>query len=131
MDKLQQKSANSFKSGNLLKEAVQYDNCIHCYYYACVQLMTLVKEKDEVIKRNFTQSRALGVHQQLINHFYCPDLSLKSMVDFLQFNNEVQLLKKLRGKGDYENSLISKSEAEEAALYSENLLNLLKKNYSI
>lgn len=130
MTKFQKKSDNSFQSGDLLKKAAQYDNCIHCYYYACVQLMTLIKEKDIVVKRNFTQSRALGIHQQLITSI-APDLNLKSMVDFLQFNNEIQLLKKLRGKGDYEDSAISLPEAETAALYSENLLNLLKKNYSI
>ena len=130
MDKLQQKSANSFQAGKLLKEAKLYNNCIHCYYYACVQLMTLVKEKDGVVKRHFTQNRALGIHQQLITSI-APDLSLKSMIDFLQFNNEVQLLKKLRSKGDYENDLITETEATEAELYSENLLNLLKKNYSI
>ena len=92
--------------------------------------MTLVKEKDEVVKRNFVQNRALGVHQQLITSI-APNLSLKSIVDFLQFNNEIQLLKKLRTKGDYEATTISAPEADEAALYSENLLNLLKKNYSI
>jgi len=130
MDKLQKKSENSFKSGDLLKKAKQYDNSVHCYYYACVQLMTLVKEKNIVVKRNFTQNRALGIHQQLITSI-APDLNIKSMVDFLQFNNEIQLLKKLRVKGDYEDTVISSPEAEEAALYSENLLNLLKKNYSI
>ncbi|MFK7983323.1 MAG: hypothetical protein AB8G86_25300 [Saprospiraceae bacterium] len=128
MNKFQKKSENSFQSGDLLKKAAQYDNCIHCYYYACVQLMTLVREKDVVVKRNFTQNRALGVHQQLITSI-APDLSVKSIVDFLQFNNEIQLLKRLRSKGDYEEKNISSSEAEEAALYSENLLNLLKKNY--
>jgi len=130
MDKFQKKSENSFKSGELLKKAAQYDNSVHCYYYACVQLMTLVKEKNVVVKRNFTQSRALGIHQQLITSI-APDLNVKSMVDFLQFNNEIQLLKKLRIKGDYEDTTISVIEADEAALYSENLLNLLKKNYSI
>jgi len=130
MNNYQLKSENSIAAGEMLKDAGNYDNSIHCFYYACVQIMTLIKESDPTIQRNFNNNMSSGVHQQLITSI-SPDLNRKSIVDFLQFNNEVHILRNLRVKGDYQKPFVSASEANDAALYSENIINLLKRNYLI
>jgi len=117
-------------AGEILQEAEKYDNSIHGFYYACVQMMTLVKEANPAIRRDFERSTALGIHQQLITAI-TNDLNTRSFVDFLQFNNEIHILRSLRVIGDYKEVLITVTEANEASLYSENIITLLRRTYSI
>jgi len=93
-------------------------------------MMILIKETNPIVQRNFDRSTALGIHQQLITSIM-PDLNARSIVDFLQFNNEIQLLRNLRVIGDYREILITANEAIEASLLSENIIALLRRNYLI
>jgi len=130
MSNYQLKSENSIAAGTLLQKEEKYDNSIHCFYYACVQMMILVKETNPIVQRNFNRSTALGIHQQLITAI-TNDLNTRSFVDFLQFNNEIHILRSLRVIGDYKEVLITVTEANEASLYSENIITLLRRTYSI
>jgi len=130
MSNYQLKSENSITAGVLLQKEEKYDNSVHCFYYACIQMMILIKETNPIVQRNFDRSTALGIHQQLITSIM-PDLNARSIVDFLQFNNEIQLLRNLRVIGDYREILITANEAIEASLLSENIIALLRRNYLI
>lgn len=115
---LQQKSEKSIQAAEILQEQQFYCSSIHCYYYACFQMLCnklfqhYNSSQLESIRRDRT-IRTGGIHVKYLTQFV-RDLRQNTVDQSISvdFQTKMQYLKKLRTKADYK---------PEATSYQENI----------
>ncbi len=124
---LEQKHSENIESANLLLQNEKYNAVPHCSYYSVFRFMKhTLKEKYPKAYEEFQQnSKGRGSHKVLVN-------SIKEKMDAKSkniFNNRYKQLKKYRLLGDYEDDLISVTEAGESIALCGELLQLLRSSF--
>ncbi|MFK7799800.1 MAG: hypothetical protein AB8E82_20260 [Aureispira sp.] len=103
---LQQKSEKSIQAAEVLLEQQFYCSSIHCYYYACFQMLCnklfqhYNSNQLESIRRDHTMRP--GLHVRYLTQF-TRDLRQHTVDQSISvdFQTKMQYLKKLRTKADY------------------------------
>lgn len=131
MSNFKSKYEENLKSGTLLIQKEFYNASVHCFYYACIQLMLHIlydkigfSQKDIELEQKNSQT---GFHSWIIKKF----------TNFLQgkekreFNNFIQQLKSKRVEADYLENLISLKEIEITKNYANYVKELLTKTFEL
>ena len=137
MSELKSKSSQNITSALILINNNQFSSSIHCSYYACVQLMLHIlradfnKSEQDITDESQTGSQDEGgFHNWLIN-FIRGQFFLRNNVDCRDFHSFITQLKGKRIKSDYKNKEIKPNEAREAYDYTQRIIKLLEKNFTV
>jgi hypothetical protein len=119
MSNLLKKSRDNHTASGILIDNGLHSTSVHCSYYRCVQHML------HIINEHFADERqdwSAGSHNYLIKRV---GSALKERDDrkATSFNNDIQRLKKLRVKADYEPVLMDGYSSREAQRLSEGIVN--------
>ena len=141
---LRNKAVINLSAASLLKEPPNYHHCssIHCSYYSCFQTIKFIivtdlglSESDIIQNREKEASFLNGAkskkseHEYLINFLYRNIITLKQLNDAQVFNENINKLKSLRNKSNYEAQLIEKDKSDIALTYAETILKILQRIY--
>ena len=138
---LRSKSEENTKLANLAIDETYYASSIHCSYYACLQLMKHIQRSDFGMTEQEIKNESRAIKQDshifLIN-FFKTKLSCKQGLsrreqliisdDFATFMAE---LKQIRVKADYDNIEIKSNEAKKSLKMSNEIILILKTNFTI
>jgi hypothetical protein len=137
---LQSKSAEFSRAAELLHNNTLYSAVAHSAYYSCFQLLKHIwlfsMKKDEqqlnqeLKLRNrharHSGAREVGSHEFLIIEVGSY-IKKSAMGDFRLFTQNINQLKRLRRKADYENDLFGFSESSKSLSLSRAVMPVLKK----
>ncbi|RFS24859.1 hypothetical protein DVR12_06620 [Chitinophaga silvatica] len=130
MSCLKIKSEINFNAARHLQMKYYYPSVVHCAYYSCIQLMRHVlifniglsdRQMEEDRKEYYP---SLGVHQYLIERL---TLELQNGdCDWKKFHNEIEELRKLRTRSDYQDKVISENNSQRSIILCYSIINCLK-----
>ncbi|MCS6795178.1 MAG: hypothetical protein NZ516_04395 [Raineya sp.] len=106
-----------------------YSACVHCYYYACIQLMLYILcDKYQMTQQHIEKEQknsSTSFHNWIIGKF-------RGLLQYdRNFSNKITQLKKFRIEADYYSNEIQKSAAELARQYARDVEAILQKSFGI
>ncbi|PKQ68893.1 hypothetical protein [Raineya orbicola] len=138
MSTFKSKYEENLKSGTLLIQKEFYNASVHCFYYACIQLMLHILyyvekiDKNELNKNQKETSNeiASGFHGWIINKF-ATLLIPKNTQAAMEFYQWIGELKNIRVKADYKEFKVETKiagQVKERAFY---IIETLKNNFDV
>lgn len=121
------KSEENLNAANLLIKSSMYTASIHCSYYSSFQLSKYLLKTHYDIDYTIQESNSKGKdsHYYVINEI-SNRIDSVSHIAFLDFNQFISKLKKLRRKADYSVETISEEEATKAYQCANSIMTLFK-----
>ncbi len=133
MSDLKNKSVINRASADLLHKNYLYPSVVHCAYYSCIQLMKhiliITLKKTELELASESRNSNEGSHELMINLINGHLKDNKG--DWKVFNTNINQLKKLRVKADYENVSIDISKSNDSMKLSDTILAHLRSNIKV
>ncbi|MEO8589812.1 MAG: hypothetical protein ABI432_10615 [Flavobacteriales bacterium] len=120
---LRKSQQNDAASGILIANGL-YATSIHCSYYRCLQYMLHLHPHE--LPRGQPDDRTQGTHNVLIA-IIGQKLREKDTTASVNFNNEIQKLKKLRTQADYQEPMFDASTSREAQRMASGIVQLFQK----
>lgn len=118
------KAGENFMAAKMLIDGALYSASIHCLYYSCFQL-----SKFALCKTGVTYDKQEVLSKGRDSHHYVINETAKflsdSHLDFLDYNSNMNQLKRIRRKADYKEDRITKIEAEKACSMADNVRSII------
>ena len=126
---LKYKSDENLISAKILLDNKMYASCIHCYYYACLQLTKKALNDKLKISYKKQDDTKEDSHKFVISKLY-EDFKRKDKTKANVFSRCIDDLKYLRTKADYKNVQILDRDAFSAKNKSDSVIKLIKEQYA-
>ncbi len=135
MSNLSNKAEISIAAAKLLNDKNLYSSVAHCAYYACYQKIKHIwlyklQKTDQELKNLGRTKPKMGSHEVLINEigtFIKNSKSKNFLEDFRVYNNNILQLKRLRTKGDYEDTVFDYTDSSKSLDLSNKIIPVLNK----
>lgn len=114
MSNIKVKAKENLRSAEILMRKKLYSSSVHCLYYSCFQLAKyILNEKGIVCYRDQNNQQDSNSHDFIINSL-CDNLRRnKEIIAANDFFKNIQHLKRFRKRADYQEHIVTKSEADE------------------
>ena len=123
------KSKENINSASILLDNKLYASCIHCYYYACLQLIKCILNNELKISYSEQDHKGEDSHKLVIEKLY-EDFKRKDVVKANVFKRNIEDLKYSRTRADYKNVEILDKEAFHARNKSNSVIKLMQEQYA-
>lgn len=135
MSNLSNKSEHNAEAAKILNDKGLYSCVAHCAYYACYQKIKHIwlhkQGRTEQELENLGKSKPrMGSHEVLINEigaFIKNSGSKNYNEDLRVYNNNILLLKRLRTKADYEDTIFDFTNSSKSLSLSNEIVMVLNK----
>jgi len=135
MTQLKEKSKFNFDAADLLIKGSLYAPSVHCSYYGCFQLMKFIIK--DFFGKTYNQLNSDIAVSRKNTHKYIIDYIAKeirdnaSLVEFRNFSNTINDLKRFREQSDYEDIEIDFDLSAKALNKAKEIQQQLKNNFHI
>ncbi len=132
------KYEENLRAAQLLVQKEYFSASVHCYYYACVQLMLHIlrfdvgisEEDIDVQQREASKSINGGFHSWIINKMF-ELLMVKNFIAASEFNDWIGELKSMRVRADYKEEILTKNKTKAIGEKVSFVIETLKNNFKI
>ena len=126
---LKHKSEENLNSASILLDNKLYASSIHCYYYACLQLVKCVLNNKLGISYQEQDDTKEDSHNLVIKKLY-ENLKRKDIAKANIFKRCIDDLKYPRTRADYKNVQIQSKDATSARNKSDSVIKLINEQYA-